>query len=44
MMLSSQSSSLADRHCIPEKGRIARTGDSAALRADQAAINRYLSA
>ena len=34
---------LADRHCILEKGRIAWAGDSAALRADRAAIDRYLS-
>ena len=34
---------LADRHCILEKGRIAWTGNSDALRADRAAIDRYLS-
>ncbi len=34
---------LADQHCILEKGRIAWAGDSAALRADRAAIDRYLS-
>ncbi len=34
---------LADRHYIVEKGRIAWQGDSAALRADAAAVDRYLS-
>ena len=34
---------LADRHCIIEKGRIAWTGDSAALQADRAVIDKYLS-
>ena len=34
---------LADRHYIVEKGRIAWQGDSAALQADAAAVDRYLS-
>jgi branched-chain amino acid transport system ATP-binding protein len=34
---------LADRHYIVEKGRIAWQGDSAALRADTLAVERYLS-
>ena len=34
---------LADRHHIIEKGRIAWQGDSAALQADAAAVDRYLS-
>ena len=34
---------LSDRHFIVEKGRIAWQGDSAALQADAAAVDRYLS-
>ena len=33
---------LADRHVILEKGRVAWQGSSAALRADTAAVQRYL--
>jgi len=34
---------LADRHYIVEKGRIAWQGDSSALQADTAVVERYLS-
>ena len=33
---------IADRHYVIEKGRVVWTGDSAALRADEAARHRYL--